>query len=485
MARLNSRPKNPAIYRPTLEELEARLTLSYTIAELASWGEGSRAVALNNNGQVTGRVLSGGAFYYNGVRSIPINLNFGVPQDTFAVAISDAGYVTGTFRHPMAPYLTSTYLWNEVDGGIDIGQLDPGAEMYPSAVNNFGQVVGRSGSPLQHAYLYSASTIIDLGTLGGALSSSRSLNDAGTVVGSAQINGGQTHAFLWTGGWMTDLGTLGGATSGATFINPYARVFGFAEAKDGISHAFLYSDGQMNNLDSIVGPKCSASMINEMGQIIGTCSFPDGHSRAFLYTPKTGTQDLGTLQPDEDSRPTGINGQGQVVGFSGNRPFLYSDGQMVALADLLLEGSGWNLRELVGINDAGQIAGTGTSPANGMRAFLISPDGGYPGPSMSVSYVRAAFVHADFAGDPYSSEIARGHLLTVRVIDAQLPVHSTQFTMIDSPNGTLPDSHPSVWSSQANKEPGQEFKLDELFADLDVTTLSLAGIPGQQRQVRI
>jgi probable HAF family extracellular repeat protein len=57
--------------------------------------------------------------------------------------------------------------------------------------------------------------MIDLGTLGGDNSTALWINDAGEVVGEADLpsaNPDVHHAFLWRNGVMIDLGTLGSTT---------------------------------------------------------------------------------------------------------------------------------------------------------------------------------------------------------------------------------------------------------------------------------
>jgi probable HAF family extracellular repeat protein len=88
-------------------------------------------------------------------------------------------------------------------------------------------------------------------------------------------------------------------------------------------------------------------------------------------------QDLGTLG-GSFSGADGINNSGQVVGYSytasgQNHGFLWQDGTMSDLNDLIPAGSGWTLYVAWAINNAGQIVGTGS--LNGQtHAFLLTPD---------------------------------------------------------------------------------------------------------------
>src|SRR5207244_8476008 len=88
--------------------------------------------------------------------------------------------------------------------------------------------------------------------------------------------------------------------------------------------------------------------------------------------------DLGTLAGGS-SFAYGINESGAIVGYSWSdsadnaRAFVYRDGMLLDLNALIPAGAGWELLEAYGINDAGEIVGSGL--LNGVAsAFLLKPE---------------------------------------------------------------------------------------------------------------
>jgi probable HAF family extracellular repeat protein len=174
--------------------------------------------------------------------------------------------------------------------------------------------------------------------------------------------------------------------SGAAGINRSAQVVGsaltdFTDPFFGseVYHAFLWtSAGGMIDLGSLAGPNgnSNASAINDAGVVVGSSFLPSDSPntreiRPFRWTLDDGMQDLGSLPTKNGGYGSaqGINNSGQIVGVSGGHAFLYDNGTMLDLNDLIPEDSDWLLGTAYAINDAGWIVGTGTFNDQS-RAFL-------------------------------------------------------------------------------------------------------------------
>ena len=314
------------------------------------------------------------------------------------------------------------------------------------SINDSGQVVGmaRINGSSFHAFLHSGTGPLnpvtdDLGTFGGPNSRAWDINDSGQAVGYAETSSGAPHAFLYSGSSPPqDLGTFGGTSSVAEGINDSGQVVGYSDTASGFAQAFLHNGGGPLNpvtddLGTFGGTSSSANGINDSGQVVGwadTNSYDASGNpifHAFLHRGSGPlnpvTDDLGTLAGTTGSVATGINNNGQVVGYASNssgsllEAFLYSGsgplqalgtfggtlgeelginsgGQVVGYADTgsgadhaflyngsgsiqdlndLIGSSGWTLSTAAGINDSGQIVGTGYNAQGQEHAFLLTP----------------------------------------------------------------------------------------------------------------
>ncbi len=330
-------------------------------------------------------------------------------------AITNILFLTGINAYAITEYTTT-----------DLGTLIGSSYSRASDINDFGQVVGYSGvmsKGLYHAFLWEDGTMKNLGTLDGVSNSGASaINNSGQVVGYSGASSTLHHAVLWEDDKITDLGFLKGGSSyrSASDINNSGHVVGYSggtaflwkneeEGMVEIDHpdnlwfyshaindsgqvvgrfcepsyfrpneyyAFLWEDGIMKNISSLEGGLyTSASDINNSGQIVGLFGGPNAYY-AFLWEDDV-IQNLGFLEGHNSSGASDINDFGQVVGVSRKSggeasAFLWEDGTMYDLNDLLPSGSDWQLDVANAINNNGQIIGNGW--INGQEhAFLMTP----------------------------------------------------------------------------------------------------------------
>jgi probable HAF family extracellular repeat protein len=219
------------------------------------------------------------------------------------------------------------------------------ADVEATNVNTSGQIVGFALCDCSFptvAWTIQGKTVTNLPTLGGAEAEAWGINDAGQIVGAADIaTAGITHAALWQSGTVRDLGALpGGQFSEAVSINASGVAVGFstlAETESGVKldfgdrHAVVFHDGVLTDLT------------------------PD-------------------LPFNNDAFATGINVHGLIVGARAGRAFVWQNGVGTDLNTLIPANAGITLTSANGINDAGQIVGTGqVAGSSNPVAFVLTP----------------------------------------------------------------------------------------------------------------
>jgi len=260
----------------------------------------------------------------------------------------------------------------------DLGTLG-GAVSQAKAVNRRGQVVGtsRDAQGRTRAFLWEETLgIVDLKPLTGVSTSANDINDTGEIAGGGDTGFGDFHAYLLSAGTSFDLGTLGGNESEALAVNRHGQVAGHSRGAGApMKHAFLIAEpGTMIDLGTLGGATSIAHDLNDRGEAVGLAETKTGEPRAFVWTATDGMRDLGTL--GAASMALGINDRTEVVGGSGHAFLWTAGGGMVDLGTLGGRTSCANA-----INQAGCIVGasqTGESDARGLpvtHAFLRTPDG--------------------------------------------------------------------------------------------------------------
>lgn len=236
-------------------------------------------------------------------------------------------------------------------------------------------------------------------TLGGDNSYAAGANDNGQVVGWAEnaIHDGtctppqvlQFHAVIWRPkkGDLQDLPPVGDdSSSAATAINEKGQVVGIsgrcdrARGRFSAARAVLWENGVPRELPNLGGVAWNTpTAINHHGDAAGFSDFPgdDGgglNAHAVLWPRDGGIVDLGVLGDDPLSLAFGINDHGQIVGQSigdaGSQAFLYQDGVMSNLNDLVDAGSPF-LIYANDINDAGEIAGQACTACDTNATFAV------------------------------------------------------------------------------------------------------------------
>lgn len=168
------------------------------------------------------------------------------------------------------------------------------------------------------------------------------------------------------------------------------------------SAGFLWNRKQgVKNLGEAIGGSNTITDLNDREEVIGRISGATGG--AFLYNATNGTKLLGHLGPHLSTFPSSVNNLGQVVGVSSvtgrvlgafdgvirslsaldiyyltfwqERPhaFLWEEGNMYDLNDLIPPESDWELTRACAINDQGHIIGTGRL-SGVYRSYLLTPD---------------------------------------------------------------------------------------------------------------
>lgn len=280
------------------------------------------ANAIANDGSIAGYSTdqhgNRTGFIFDGVLSI-------LPSGTTAQDIA-SGVAVG---HTFSPPGSQAAVWR--GAAAEFLNL---TDAFGMAINATGQVAGsalRNGKTT--AFIQTGETTSWIG--GGPWSVAYDLSDAGNAVGTYQTAGGTFRGFSWSaGGGFSDIGHLGGGSSWARAVNEAGAIAGSSLTGSGYLHAFLHAGG-MIDLGSL-GGNSAAYDVNSSQHAVGYSYDAQGRSRAFIWR----------------------------------------GGIMFDLNTLIDPEIGWTLEAAYGINDRGQIVGTGLWDGD-RRAFVLDPLIGY------------------------------------------------------------------------------------------------------------
>ena len=331
-----------------------------------------------------------------------------------ATGINDAGQVVGWSQ--ISTGHTQAFVWaNRTLTGL--GFLPGGTSSVANAINNHGEIAGTAdvSGTNYHAFLYRTNTLVDMGTWGGPHSQALGINDQSDVTGWSFPAPGSNFYFgpyLWRSNQFIGITPYHNKeTAGGLGINSNGYIAGYTVLD--IPHSNrtwpmiwwdantngLHDQGEMKVLGTLGGQWGIAQAINASGQVVGWASTNYASSwprHAFLVTPSNGVwnlpsysnvdptntlmRDLGALEsPTNNSFANALNDHGWVVGTSTsssqtNQAFLWRDGTITNLNDLIAANSGWVLTNATGINKRNEICGMGLYEGH-PRAFVLRQEG--------------------------------------------------------------------------------------------------------------
>ncbi|MBK6357783.1 MAG: DUF3466 family protein [Betaproteobacteria bacterium] len=263
------------------------------------------------------------------------------------------------------------FIWNQNDGFSDLGWLTPWA------INDQGNITGNN--PYGQAFIISDSSLQQPPTLVGSLVGARGINASGQLAGVwAQDGASPPQAIVRRNADdITNLSQLYGERGYAFDINDSGSVVGSLG-----NQGYIWNQATGLTYIDIQKTESTAWSINENGQVVGWLS--DKRSNRRGYSSFIWHRGQLTIIDDlnsEQSMAFGINASGQVVGTHRNLLNYNSMGDayiwdqvhgMLDLDSLLVGSDQWQLNEANGINDLGQIVGTGL--LNGQRhGYLLTP----------------------------------------------------------------------------------------------------------------
>jgi probable HAF family extracellular repeat protein len=272
------------------------------------------------------------------------------------------------------------WIWR--NGQRETHLLGGGYRGGPTGIDNRGRVIGwfETGEWYidvwgdivypYHGFIWEDGVLTELGTLGGWTSAATWINDAGVVLGAADDAQDNRLPVMWREGHLRSLQTL--ATNAqrwklaieSHYVAADGRIWGAGTylGEDHVYEIMPQTDGNYSirsrgRIDAI-DPRIHA--LNKYGQAVGAGWLENGplgrRFEAFLWHETDMTR-LGTLGK-ADSRSKSINSFAQVVGFydsASPRAFLWEDGVMYDLNDLIPPDARMTLYRAVAINDSGQI----------------------------------------------------------------------------------------------------------------------------------
>ncbi len=316
------------------------------------------------------------------------NHSFGWKVSEWGDVIGSA-FLPGNIFHPT--------IWIDGQEPMDLGTLG-GNYGACRGINNNGWIVGYAMTPGQglfdgSAFLWRYGVMENLGYLGtGDFAEAYGINDRNQIVGWSTLERTSppprpAHAFLWEDGQMTDLGTYdGGRSSQAIAINNSGLIVGQSTSNTyGVWRPVIWRDGQIIDVGTFLPDNSRDGVcigVNEAGDVVGYTSRDYRTNQAFIYRDGEKAP-LPEKSYWTNSFAWSINDNRQIVGAARTRGYGTQDIGVIwewnrpvrYLAHLIPPRSDWFIGLAIGINNAGQITGTGYRLSNPgyTKGYLLTP----------------------------------------------------------------------------------------------------------------
>ena len=257
-------------------DLSMAVVVDVVALDLGALNGRSRAVGINDAGQITGWSDLGNGDIHGFLYDEGVVTEIGAVGWTNVVPgdINEMGWVIGGARRPDGSY--TGFIWDGTlfDLGAAIGTEVRAYRVVPRDINDgpspvvIGSMEVTGGT---HTFRWSAETGTEdlAGQIGGSCTIPFALNDAGDIVGSRDGS-----AFLLAAnGALSMLPNLpGGAWAVAVDINEAGVIVGQASTETEV-HAVKWESGAIVDLGTLGFPSSAAYAINDGGQIAGTANY--------------------------------------------------------------------------------------------------------------------------------------------------------------------------------------------------------------------
>lgn len=298
-------------------------------------GTGSRARAVNANGEVVGEAQDASGAWRAVLWRGGVAVDLKAPgARSRATAVSTAGDVVGVYWPTADTTLaTRAFLWRAGSAT----PLDPPAEaehVFATDVDERGVAVGYTltacascpGRSAGNALVWESGTVRDLGRFGGHQAIVTAIDGAGRIYGSVQP---ADSAVVVAGGFVERIFPgVAVAVSGAGHVAGHSRWDQFYVWRDDRLHA--HSVGRRTGVE--------VRGIDARGEVLL-------NTRYSYFTPLTITPHL-----------------------------LQQDGRLLRLNDMIATVTPWRVDEALGMNDAGVAVGYGRAEESGpVRALVLRP----------------------------------------------------------------------------------------------------------------